>query len=412
MSTQSFAELGVSSAVVDALVATRHHRIRSRSRARDRRRPRRSRRARRNRRPARARRSPSASRWSSASHADAAAARGAGARADARARDPDRRRAPRRSRTPARCGSPPSTAASACSSRPRTPPRSHILVATPGRLEDLLARGAFSLDDDPDARARRGRPHARHGLPPGRRPDRRRCPRDAPDAVLLGHARRRGRTRGAGATRATRSSTSRRAGRPARRERRRAPLRRGRARAPRRRARRRAARASATSTLVFVRTKRGADRLVKRLGDHGVDGRRDARQQVPAPARAGARAVRVRRTSTRSSRPTSPPAASTSSGISHVINFDPPADRDTYVHRIGRTGRAGAQRHRHHAGRAVRARDVSRLAAGLGLDHGLGGTGAERRTGAAPRTGQAHRGNRAGGGSHRRSGNRRAAERG
>jgi ATP-dependent RNA helicase RhlE len=30
-------------------------------------------------------------------------------------------------------------------------------------------------------------------------------------------------------------------------------------------------------------------------------------------------------------------------GISHVINFDPPEDRDGYVHRIGRTGRAGAE---------------------------------------------------------------------
>src|SRR4029453_19161235 len=28
-------------------------------------------------------------------------------------------------------------------------------------------------------------------------------------------------------------------------------------------------------------------------------------------------------------------------GISHVINFDPPADREGYVHRVGRTGRAG-----------------------------------------------------------------------
>ena len=29
-------------------------------------------------------------------------------------------------------------------------------------------------------------------------------------------------------------------------------------------------------------------------------------------------------------------------GISHVINFDPPEDREGYVHRIGRTARAGA----------------------------------------------------------------------
>jgi superfamily II DNA/RNA helicase len=28
--------------------------------------------------------------------------------------------------------------------------------------------------------------------------------------------------------------------------------------------------------------------------------------------------------------------------ITHVINFDAPEDRDTYVHRTGRTGRAGA----------------------------------------------------------------------
>ena len=27
--------------------------------------------------------------------------------------------------------------------------------------------------------------------------------------------------------------------------------------------------------------------------------------------------------------------------ITHVVNFDVPGDRDTYVHRIGRTGRAG-----------------------------------------------------------------------
>ena len=42
------------------------------------------------------------------------------------------------------------------------------------------------------------------------------------------------------------------------------------------------------------------------------------------------------------SRPTSPRAASTSPAISHVINFDLPHEPESYVHRIGRTARAGA----------------------------------------------------------------------
>ena len=29
--------------------------------------------------------------------------------------------------------------------------------------------------------------------------------------------------------------------------------------------------------------------------------------------------------------------------VSHVVNFDVPADAETYVHRIGRTGRAGRE---------------------------------------------------------------------
>ena len=37
-------------------------------------------------------------------------------------------------------------------------------------------------------------------------------------------------------------------------------------------------------------------------------------------------------------------------GVSHVFNFDVPWQPDDYVHRIGRTGRAGQDRHRDHAG--------------------------------------------------------------
>ena len=122
-------------------------------------------------------------------------ARRADPRPDARARHADRRGELRRSPTPARSRSPPSTAASASRSRPARPRTSHIVVATPGRLEDLLQRGALSPRPRQDPRPRRGRPHARHGLPPAGRPHRRAVPARAPDAVLLRHARRRGRPR-------------------------------------------------------------------------------------------------------------------------------------------------------------------------------------------------------------------------
>lgn len=59
-------------------------------------------------------------------------------------------------------------------------------------------------------------------------------------------------------------------------------------------------------------------------------------------------------------------------GISHVVNFDPPADHQTYVYRVGRTGRAG----KHGTGVTLVAtherREVRRLARRLGLNHGLG----------------------------------------
>ncbi len=92
--------------------------------------------------------------------------------------------------------------------------------------------------------------------------------------------------------------------------------------------------------LVFVRTKRGADRIVKRLAGENVQaaamhGNKSQRQRERALADfekgkvttlvatdVAARGIHV-------------------DGISKVINFDPPGQTEDYVHRTGRTGRAG-----------------------------------------------------------------------
>jgi superfamily II DNA/RNA helicase len=93
-------------------------------------------------------------------------------------------------------------------------------------------------------------------------------------------------------------------------------------------------------TLVFVRTKRGADRLVKRLAKRGVDaaamhGDKSQSQREKALRRfhTGALAALVA---------TDVAARGIDvDDVTQVINFDAPEDRETYVHRIGRTGRAG-----------------------------------------------------------------------
>ncbi|HET7855697.1 MAG TPA: DEAD/DEAH box helicase [Gaiellaceae bacterium] len=93
-------------------------------------------------------------------------------------------------------------------------------------------------------------------------------------------------------------------------------------------------------TLVFVRTKRGADRLVRRLSAHGVkaaamhgDMNQRARERSLAAFEAGKVTTLVA---------TDVAARGLDlDEITHVINYDPPADNKGYVHRIGRTARAG-----------------------------------------------------------------------
>src|SRR5580765_1716614 len=92
--------------------------------------------------------------------------------------------------------------------------------------------------------------------------------------------------------------------------------------------------------IIFTRTKIGADRLGRTLGDRGVrvkvlhgdmsQGQRDGvmlafkaeRERLLVATDVAARGLDI-------------------SGVTHVFNYDPPNSPDVYVHRIGRTGRVG-----------------------------------------------------------------------
>jgi superfamily II DNA/RNA helicase len=94
-------------------------------------------------------------------------------------------------------------------------------------------------------------------------------------------------------------------------------------------------------TLVFVRTKHGADRLVKRLRRHDVHavamhGNKSQSQRQRALDRFHSGEVDTLVATDVAAR------GIDVADITHVINYDAPNDRDTYVHRVGRTGRAGA----------------------------------------------------------------------
>jgi ATP-dependent RNA helicase RhlE len=94
------------------------------------------------------------------------------------------------------------------------------------------------------------------------------------------------------------------------------------------------------SFLVFARTKHGTDRLAKRLSAGGVRavamhgdrtqnqrnqalaGFRDGRYRVLVATDVAARGIHV-------------------DSVGHVVNFDLPQAPDDFIHRVGRTGRAG-----------------------------------------------------------------------
>jgi ATP-dependent RNA helicase RhlE len=127
-------------------------------------------------------------------------------------------------------------------------------------------------------------------------------------------------------------------------------------------------------TLVFVRTKRGADRLVKRLGREGIEavamhGDKSQAQREKALARFEAGKVDTLVATDVAAR------GIHVGGISHVINYDAPEDREGYVHRVGRTGRAGRTGVGITFVNAEQARDVGQIAASLDLHAEYEGAG-------------------------------------
>jgi superfamily II DNA/RNA helicase len=215
--------------------------------------------------------------------------------------------------------------------------KAHIVVATPGRLEDLLERGVFSLANVRFLVVDEGDRMLDMGFRPALDRIVGQCPTGRQtmffSATLEGDAGRAAREYTRDAVRHEHSPTALRK-----------PAIEHRFVAVKHANRVEALVGELTGqrdlALVFVRTKHGADRLVKRLRSHGVTAdamhgnkSQGQRERTLASFEAGhvntlvatdvaARGIHVE-------------------GISHVINFDPPQDRDNYIHRVGRTGRAG-----------------------------------------------------------------------
>ena len=248
--------------------------------------------------------------------------------------------------------------------------RSHIIVATPGRLEDQLSRGAFTLDavrmlvlDEADRMLDMGFKPAVDRIVAA-------CPRQRQtmffSATLAGEA-------GAIARRYTNDARSHENGPSARHAAIEVEHRFVTAGEDRMAALTEQLNGDRGLTIVFVRTKRGADRLVKRLVANGsnavaMHGNKSQRQRESALARFQSGAVDTLVATDVAAR------GLDVEHVTHVINFDPPHDRDSYVHRVGRTGRAGR------TGVAITLVDrhqeaeIASLADALGLEHGLNGS--------------------------------------
>jgi ATP-dependent RNA helicase RhlE len=127
-------------------------------------------------------------------------------------------------------------------------------------------------------------------------------------------------------------------------------------------------------SLVFVRTKRGADRLAQKLQRRDID---VVAMHGDLSQSQRERALERFRTGKVSTLVATDVAARglDLEAIAHVINFDPPEDDKAYVHRVGRTGRAGASGRGSTLVLPEQQADVSRVAARLGHGEQFESTG-------------------------------------
>ena len=101
-------------------------------------------------------------------------------------------------------------------------------------------------------------------------------------------------------------------------------------------------RPSVKSVLVFTRTKHGADRVVKHLAKDSIDsaaihGNKSQGQRERALGSFRNKKIKVLVATDIAARGIDIPH------VSHIINYDLPNDPESYVHRIGRTARAGKE---------------------------------------------------------------------
>ena len=217
-----------------------------------------------------------------------------------------------------------------------------VVIATPGRLLDFAERGKPAPDRHRDPRHRRSRPDARHGLHSRHRAHLQAGAVHAPDAVLLGdhaagnHPAHRAFLHNPVRVEVSRAASTAREHHPD-------------AGAVRRIAGGKARDACARiirgaenfkNAIIFCNRKRDVQVVYRSLEKHGfsvgaLHGDLDQRARMAALDAFRNGEVQLLVCSDVAARGLDIP------DVSHVINYDAPHHAEDYVHRIGRTGRAG-----------------------------------------------------------------------